>query len=67
MTWTVKARRMGTVHIVRWWVTCRDGVEIDAYDRRELAVAYVDYANARLSRADTLPCTPRRREEATTT
>lgn len=52
--WTVKTRRRGTVHIHRWWETCLDGVAIDAYETRELADAYVAYANARLSRAATV-------------
>lgn len=43
----VKARRMGTVHIVRWWEVLCDGVVIDTYDDREIADAYVKYMNGR--------------------
>jgi hypothetical protein len=45
--WTVKARRMGTVHIVRWWEVLCDGVVIDTYEDREMAHAYVKYMNGR--------------------
>jgi hypothetical protein len=45
--WTVKNRRMGTVHIIRWWEVWRDGELIDSYDSRELAHAYVKYQNER--------------------
>jgi hypothetical protein len=45
--WTYRRRRMGTVHIVRWWEVSRDGVAIDCYDEEEFAKAYCDYMNAR--------------------
>lgn len=49
--WTVRAHRRGRVHIVRWWSTVLDGVEIDHYESRELAEAYVKYQNERAARA----------------
>lgn len=65
--WTVKARRMGRVHIMRWWVTCRDGVEIDKYETRELADAYCAYMNRRdCSDLLQLTTTPRPKEANTT-
>lgn len=45
--WTLKPRRMGTVHIVRYWTTCRDGVEVDDYEDRSIAEAYVRFQNRR--------------------
>lgn len=45
--WTVKVKRIGTVHIVRYYATCRDGEEIDYYEDRSLADGYCRYMNAR--------------------
>lgn len=44
----VKRRRMGTVHIIRWWEVWRDGEFLDAYEDRSLAEGYVKYMNERL-------------------
>lgn len=45
--WEVRPRRYGTVHVVRSWAVCRDGVEIDLYASRDLADAHVNYVRAR--------------------
>lgn len=45
--YTLHARRIGTVHIVRWWEVRCDGHPIDQYESRELALAYVNYKNTR--------------------
>lgn len=47
--WTVKNKRMGTVHIVRYYAACRDGEEIDHYEDRSIATAYVAYQNTQAS------------------
>jgi hypothetical protein len=45
--YTIRRRRMGTVHIVRWWEVLHHGVVIDTYDERAMAEAYVAYMNGR--------------------
>jgi hypothetical protein len=45
--WTVRARRFGTVHIVRYWEVCKDGVAVDTFTDKAMAVALADYRNSR--------------------
>lgn len=46
--WTIKCKRLGTVHIISYFAVCRNGQEIgDYYLERDLAEAYVSYMNLR--------------------
>ena len=47
MTWTVRQRHIGTVHIVRYWEVCLNGVAVDTFDNREMAEALTAFRNAR--------------------
>lgn len=45
--WTVKARRFGRVHIVRYWEVCFDGAAVDTFDNREMADRLAAFRNER--------------------
>lgn len=47
--WTLRRRRAGTVHIVRWWEVCCDGEVVDTFDfeNLDIAQALIDYRNDR--------------------
>lgn len=47
--WTVRTRRIGTVHIVRYWEVCRDGEVFDTFDNREMADALAQFRNERIT------------------